>query len=71
MYDAWNGVCPCLKCETLEVAFDTARTAARTGETILLSPGCASFDQFRGFEERGERFIALFQDAIQSEECFC
>ncbi len=67
MYNAWNGVCPCLKCETLEVAFDTARKAAGTGEIILLSPGCASFDQFRSFEERGERFMALFQAAVQAE----
>jgi UDP-N-acetylmuramoylalanine--D-glutamate ligase len=65
MYQAWNGVCPCVECGTLEIAFDTAKNAAKPGETVLLSPGCASFDQFRSFEERGERFIALFQESVQ------
>ena len=66
MYLAWNGVCPCVECGTLEIAFNTARNAAKPGETILLSPGCASFDQFISFEERGERFMALFHESVQS-----
>lgn len=66
MYQAWNGVCPCVECGTLEEAFSAARNAAGAGETILLAPGCASFDQFRGFEERGERFVALLRKAVQA-----
>jgi UDP-N-acetylmuramoylalanine--D-glutamate ligase len=66
MYAAWNGVCPCVECGTLEEAFSTAAKAARSGEIVLLSPGCASFDQFRSFEERGDRFTALFRDAVQA-----
>jgi UDP-N-acetylmuramoylalanine--D-glutamate ligase len=66
MYQAWSGVCPCVECGTLEEAFGAARNASAAGDTILLSPGCASFDQFRGFEERGERFAALFRNAVQA-----
>ncbi|MEN8254174.1 MAG: UDP-N-acetylmuramoyl-L-alanine--D-glutamate ligase [Verrucomicrobiota bacterium] len=65
MYQAWSGFCPCVECGTLEKAFNAARNAAKPGETVLLSPGCASFDQFIGFEERGERFVALFHESVQ------
>lgn len=42
--------------ETLENAVSLARTRARAGETVILAPGCASFDQFRNFAHRGEEF---------------
>ena len=50
---------PVTICETLERAVDRARAYARPGEVVLLSPGCASFDQFADFEARGERFREL------------
>jgi len=46
-------------CGTLEEAIKAARQAAAPGEIVLLSPAAASFDQFRDFEARGERFREL------------
>jgi UDP-N-acetylmuramoylalanine--D-glutamate ligase len=45
----------------LETAVRAASAAARPGDVVLLSPACASYDQFRDFEERGERFRALVE----------
>jgi UDP-N-acetylmuramoylalanine--D-glutamate ligase len=44
------------RCADLEDAVLRAATVASDGEVVLLSPACASFDAFRDFEERGERF---------------
>jgi UDP-N-acetylmuramoylalanine--D-glutamate ligase len=44
------------RCETLARAVAGARAAARPGEVVLLSPACASFDQFADFEDRGRAF---------------
>lgn len=42
--------------ETMERALEAAAASARAGEVVLLSPACASFDQFRDYVDRGERF---------------
>ncbi|MBV8948528.1 MAG: UDP-N-acetylmuramoyl-L-alanine--D-glutamate ligase [Solirubrobacterales bacterium] len=47
----------------LEQAVALARAAAADGETVLLSPACASFDQHADFEARGEHFRALVERA--------
>ncbi|MDF7825733.1 UDP-N-acetylmuramoyl-L-alanine--D-glutamate ligase [Pontiellaceae bacterium B12227] len=60
MFEAWSKGCSCMECGTLEGAFSEAVKAARAGDIILLSPGCASFDQFDSFEERGDCFEKLF-----------
>ena len=43
----------------LETAIRTALQIGAPGDVLLLSPACASFDQFRNFEDRGDRFKAL------------
>jgi UDP-N-acetylmuramoylalanine--D-glutamate ligase len=54
-----SGALPLVDCGTLEVAVERASGDARDGEFVLLSPACASYDQFRNFEERGDRFREL------------
>jgi UDP-N-acetylmuramoylalanine--D-glutamate ligase len=47
------------QCVTLERAVGKAAAEAEAGDTVLLSPACASFDQFRDFEQRGDKFREL------------
>ena len=62
MAAAWSAGVSCVRCETLEQAFECAVQDAERGDTVLLSPGCTSFDQFRNFEERGKRFVELVEE---------
>jgi UDP-N-acetylmuramoylalanine--D-glutamate ligase len=55
------GACPMEDLETLEAAVQRAAEIAKPGDTVLLSPACASFDMFRDFEHRGE----LFRHAVR------
>jgi UDP-N-acetylmuramoylalanine--D-glutamate ligase len=48
-------------CGDLPSALGRASQAAVPGDVVLLSPACASFDQYRNFEERGEHFRALVE----------
>ncbi|HIW07645.1 MAG TPA: UDP-N-acetylmuramoyl-L-alanine--D-glutamate ligase [Candidatus Ignatzschineria merdigallinarum] len=52
---------PVYESQTLEVALNTLKSVAQKGDIILFSPACASFDQFKGFEHRGDVFEALVQ----------
>ena len=45
-------------CETMERAVARAAAEAQAGETVLLAPAAASFDQYPNFEKRGEDFTA-------------
>lgn len=62
---ALDGKVACSRCGTLEravaAATDQARRDALAGAVVLLSPACASFDQFRSFEARGTAFRALVE----------
>ena len=52
---------PVIESETLPRAVNDAAAAARPGEVVLLSPACASFDQFKDYEARGEAFRAAVE----------
>ena len=58
---------PVTRCGTLEKAVETAMNGAARGETVLLSPACSSFDQFKDFEERGRVFKRLVDAHIFKE----
>ena len=50
---------PVKNCGKLDAAVRAAAADSAPGDTVLLSPACASFDQFRDFEDRGDQFRAL------------
>jgi UDP-N-acetylmuramoylalanine--D-glutamate ligase len=58
---ALSGHVPTRRCATLEEAVVTAARMAQSGDTVLLSPACASQDMFRDYTERGD----VFADAVR------
>ena len=57
--EALDGAANIVPLHDMERAIDWASKNAQSGETVLLSPACASFDQYRNFEHRGEHFEEL------------
>jgi UDP-N-acetylmuramoylalanine--D-glutamate ligase len=60
---AGGGNAPVHACGDLDSAVQEARQRIEPGQVLLLSPGCASWDQFTNFETRGERFRACLTPA--------
>jgi UDP-N-acetylmuramoylalanine--D-glutamate ligase len=54
-----EGALPLIHCGDLRTAVEKAWQKAAPGDTVLLAPACASFDQFSGYEERGRVFKSL------------
>jgi len=61
LFAAWNSAVPCVKETTLADAVERARQLAKSGDVVLFSPGCSSYDMFRDFEDRGNQFRVLIQ----------
>src|SRR6185369_3891553 len=54
-----EGAAPIQPLGDMQHAVDWASQNAKSGDVVLLSPACASFDQYRNFEHRGEHFEEL------------
>ncbi len=59
-----EGIVPCQVVASLEEAVRAAWQSAEPGEVILLSPGCASFDMFENYRERGNLFKSLIERLV-------
>lgn len=57
-----EGAVRLIHCGTLERAVQEARAEAHPGDTVLLAPACASFDQFQSYEQRGQVFKQLVKE---------
>jgi UDP-N-acetylmuramoylalanine--D-glutamate ligase len=60
-----TGKIPVIRVNTLAEAVPAATAAAETGDVVLLSPACTSYDAYENFERRGEHFRALVAPMIK------
>jgi UDP-N-acetylmuramoylalanine--D-glutamate ligase len=64
---AWSLFTPCTRTESLLEAVAEAAKAAASGDVVLLSPACSSFDQFRNYQQRGESFCSAVKSIGRGE----
>ncbi|MEZ5208627.1 MAG: UDP-N-acetylmuramoyl-L-alanine--D-glutamate ligase [Acidimicrobiales bacterium] len=65
---AFAGLRPVTVATSMAEAVEQARAASRPGDAVLLSPGCASFDWYRSYAERGDDFAACVRRAVPDLE---
>jgi UDP-N-acetylmuramoylalanine--D-glutamate ligase len=58
MFESFSGSVETVIASSMIDAVGLARNVAEAGDTVLLSPACASFDMFSGYEERGQKFVS-------------
>ena len=59
-----SAFCETIPVSSMKMAVDVAMSKGRDGDTVLLSPGCSSYDMFHGYEERGNAFSMLVREAL-------
>ncbi|NBX84014.1 MAG: UDP-N-acetylmuramoyl-L-alanine--D-glutamate ligase [Gammaproteobacteria bacterium] len=60
----WEGAALLQKVASLQQAVIEAHASATAGDLVLLSPACASFDMFKGYEHRGEEFVKYVRELM-------
>jgi UDP-N-acetylmuramoylalanine--D-glutamate ligase len=68
MAQALSGSVPVEHAQTLDAAVARAYRLARPGDAVLLAPACASFDMFRSYADRGERFADAVRRLVATEK---
>ena len=61
---AFGGLVPVTVAHSMDEAVDAAARAARPGDAVLLSPGCASFDWYGSYAERGDDFVRAVNERV-------
>jgi UDP-N-acetylmuramoylalanine--D-glutamate ligase len=63
---AFDGICPVRRATTMREAVELAAASAERGDVVLLSPGCASFDWYGNYGERGDDFAKCVRTQAQA-----
>lgn len=66
MREIWSQTLDCELCVDLKTAVSRAREESSAGDAVLLSPACASFDQFTDFAQRGDFFINYINSLVKA-----
>jgi UDP-N-acetylmuramoylalanine--D-glutamate ligase len=61
---AFDGICPIERAESMSAAVGDAARLAQSGDAVLLSPGCASFDWYSGYAARGDDFVRCVHEIV-------
>jgi UDP-N-acetylmuramoylalanine--D-glutamate ligase len=68
---AFARLVPVATAGSMSAAVDAAQAMARTGDAVLLSPGCASFDWYPSYAARGDDFVAIVKATLEKGEGQC
>jgi UDP-N-acetylmuramoylalanine--D-glutamate ligase len=61
---AFEGMVPVSLADSMDAAVAAARSFAQPGDAVVLSPGCASFDWYRNYGERGDDFARAVRESL-------